>query len=94
MRLYLLECKKIMTSRFHLILLLLFIYHCIVVLHFPSRVFPPLLPFADYLAIRAFCFVGNGLHYLFYHFIASFQVPIGIRNIHTFCIAMQNKTAK
>lgn len=40
-------------------------YHCIAVLHFPSRVFSPLLPFADYLAIRAFCFVGNSLHYVF-----------------------------
>ena len=39
--------------------------HCIVVFHFPSRIFPPLLPFAKYLAVRAFCFVRDGLRYVF-----------------------------
>ena len=33
MRLYLLECKKIMTSRFHLILLLLFMMLPMVIFH-------------------------------------------------------------
>ncbi len=53
------------------------LYHCIAILHFPSRVFPPLLPFADYLAIRAFCFVGNSLHYVFALCFGDF-VHIGI----------------
>ena len=47
------------------------------IVHFPSRVFPPLLPFADYLAIRAFCFVGNSLHYVFALCFGDF-VHIGI----------------
>lgn len=39
--------------------------HCIVVFHFPSHIFPPLLPFAKYIAVRAFCFVRDGLCYIF-----------------------------